>query len=189
MWDVRTGAIGWESGGPADSGLLLLRRPVVSSVDALRDERILSIGFRGGKRQNAAHGLLIELLPNASNAIALDEGGRVLKSLFPRSGSRAQTRGQAYLPPEPLGREGAERPLDFNDWDHLLTSVPAPEIAEQLIARVAYVSAINVHALLTGAGQSIAQSHERYLELILGAARPAILPSQQPYCHPLWEAN
>jgi predicted ribosome quality control (RQC) complex YloA/Tae2 family protein len=188
VWDLGQGSVGWQGPSEAGSEVMLPRRAVVASVEALRDERILTIKLRGGKRQNAAHALVIELLPNASNAVALDERGLVLKSLTPKSGSRAQTRGQPYGAPEPLHRLGAEGSLDLQAWADVLYDAPAAECADRLIQRVAYMSPLNA-ASVCAANDTPEQSYERYLELTHAETRPVVLPSGQPYCHPLWQGD
>jgi predicted ribosome quality control (RQC) complex YloA/Tae2 family protein len=184
-WDLGQGAVGWAEAGESGSEVALPRRAVVASVEAMPDERILTINFRGGKRQNAAHALVIELLPNASNAVALDERGLVLKSLTPRSGSRAQTRGQPYQAPEPLARLGVERPLELAEWNAGLVAADEDKCTEVLVQRVAYVSPINA----AGVCERPEQSYERYLDLRQAETQPVILRSGQPYCHPLWQAD
>ena len=186
--DVRSGFLGWESVAPAsDTGIALPRHAAISSVEKLPDERILAIGFRGGKRQNAAHTLLIELLPNAGNAVALDEHGRVLKALFAKSGSRPQVRGQPFTAPEPLDRLGAGEPISLDQWTQLVESVSASERAAKLVERVAFLSSINADALLQPDATDLSASHQRYRELITSETQPVILPDGQPYPHRLWQ--
>src|SRR6185369_3771035 len=147
----------------------------------------LSLGFRGGKRQNAAHTLLIELLPNAGNAVALDEHGRVLKALFGRSGSRPQVRGQPFTRPEPLERLGIDGPASPELWTELLAAVPVSERAAKLVERVAFLSAINVEAVLEPDPADLNASYPRYRDLVTSDTQPVILTDGQPYAHRLWQ--
>jgi predicted ribosome quality control (RQC) complex YloA/Tae2 family protein len=189
VWDLRSGGVAWQDAVQGENEIPLPRHPVIAGIEALSDERILRLAWRGGRRQNAAHALLIELLPNASNAIALDERGCVLKSLAPKSGSRVQTRGQPYQPPQALHRLGAEHPLEFDEWAELLRSEPASDWASRLTERVAYVSGINVHAICPAGAEHPEESYRRYRELTTQESRPVVLSSGQPYCHPLWQTD
>jgi predicted ribosome quality control (RQC) complex YloA/Tae2 family protein len=163
----------------------------LESVEAWTDERVLRFNLGGSARDNAVAALIVELLPPLASVVALDRAGRVLKMLA-GSAARPQTRGQPYSRPTPRQREGANAPLSLERWLTLLQEIPPEERRSVLIARVAYLSPINVAAVLGNdeSESGLRAAHARYIDLVSGAVRPCIVQlgeTSQPYGHPLWQ--
>ena len=85
---------------PLPDSAILPKKPRVVTVSAMEDERILVLELAGGARENATFHVVVELLTNQWNAIALDHAGRVLRVLKLRESGRTFRRGQYYEPPE-----------------------------------------------------------------------------------------
>ena len=184
----------FESSPSQSEGDLLTipKKATVESIAALPDERILRIEFGGGSRANAVRSIMVELLPPEQDVIALDDDGRVLKSLV-RAASRPQTRGQPYAAPPSRDRSGVTEPLTRDQWFELLHEVQPAERGAVLIRRVAYLSPINMEAVLgRDADAAPAAAYTRYLELLKAPTRAFVLPfgkRRQPYMHNLWQAD
>ena len=172
--------------------LTIPKKATIESVAALPDERILRIDFGGGSRANAVRSIIIELLPPEHDVIALDDDGRVLKSLV-RAASRPQTRGQSYAAPPSRDRSGVTEPLSRDEWLELLHDVQPAERGAVLIRRVAYLSPINVEPVLGHAADSeLTNAHSRYLDLLNASNRAFLIPvgkRRQPYVHDLWQPD
>lgn len=88
----------------ADSAILPKRARVVA-VTSIHDERVLTIELAGERKENATFFIVIELLTNQWNAIALDYAGKMLRVLKLRDTGRVFRRGQNYAPPERRNEE------------------------------------------------------------------------------------
>jgi predicted ribosome quality control (RQC) complex YloA/Tae2 family protein len=178
---------------PAGRVLPLHRRTVVGAVRAPADERLLVIELPGGAASRV-HGVVVELLGNQWNLLALDGTGRVAAVLWPREAGRRRLRvGAEYVPPPVSTRAGAEVPIALDDWLALLEPTPPAERAAELVARVAWTSPLNASAILEEGDPSLEEAHARYAAL---AARPPAQPcvlagggggggGDQPYPLPL----
>lgn len=84
---------------PLPDSAILPKRARIASVAALENERVLALHFAGERRENATFTLIVELLANQWNAIALDHADKVLRVLKLRESGRVFRRGQNYAPP------------------------------------------------------------------------------------------
>lgn len=118
---------------PLPDSAILPRKARIAAVTAVEDERILTIRLAGEKRENATFAVVVELLTNQWNAIALDHGGRVLRVLKLRHSGRIFRRGQNYQPPEHPDRDRVpyRSPLNegLSDEQHELMIAEAPQPA------------------------------------------------------------
>lgn len=191
-WNLHP-AGGWITPGRAEVApepVPLARRTRVGAVWSPRDERVLIIELRGATRTpGRPTRLMIELLGNQWNLIAIGPDDRIVAALWRRrAGGRELRPGQPYAPTPAAGRRGAERPLGLEEWRALLHDVAPEERARVLIGAVAYLSPLNIGAVL-GAAASLDAAHARYLDLAsLPPAAPRVLElagGPQPYPLPL----
>jgi predicted ribosome quality control (RQC) complex YloA/Tae2 family protein len=214
-WNLHP-AGGWITPGRAEVApepVPLARRTRVGAVRSPRDERVLIIELRGATRTpGRPTRLVIELLGNQWNLIAIGPDDRIVAALWRRrAGGRELRPGQSYAPTPAAGRRGAERPLGLEEWRALLHDVAPEERARVLVGAVAYLSPLNVAAILGTAGAGGAHgagdardaaeastpeaaarldaAHARYLNLAsLPPAAPRVLElagGPQPYPLPL----
>ncbi|MGQ0814962.1 MAG: NFACT RNA binding domain-containing protein [Gemmatimonadota bacterium] len=85
---------------PLSDSAILPKRGRVAGVSALHDERVLMIELAGERKENATFRVVIELITNQWNAVALDHAGKVLRVLKLRETGRTFRRGQNYRPPK-----------------------------------------------------------------------------------------
>jgi predicted ribosome quality control (RQC) complex YloA/Tae2 family protein len=180
----------------------------VARVYAPPDERLLHIdllspadadhGSSEGERSrpNSLARIVVELLTNHWNILALDARDCILGVLRPREVAGRQLRpGAPYTAPRAGGRTGAAEPIGIDEWHTLLDDVPAAERERTLLARVAYTSPINVRAILgdaldpaAGTG-ALDAAYARYRALVeFPAPDPRVLRQgevAQPYPLPL----
>ncbi len=209
-WDLDPagGVVRWaerERAAAAEGTLVLepARGTAVARVTAPLDERLLRIelvppggedGAGVGRRAASLSCIVVELLTNQWNAIALGADGRILAVLRPREAhGRVLRPGATYVAPRPSTRAGASGPLGRSEWRALLGEVPAPERERALLARVAYTSPLNVRAILGSAsaedGEALDAAYERYHAIAaMPPADPHVLRPEggaQPYPLPL----
>lgn len=211
-WDLDPagGVVRWAEGerAPAAAGALVLepaKGTTVARVTAPPDERLLRIelaspggadGEGNGVERRAASlsCIVIELMTNQWNAIALGRGDRILAVLRPREAyGRVLRRGAMYVAPRQSARNGANAPLDRAAWRALLEGVPAQERERTLLARVAYTSPLNARAILGSASvedaEALDAAYERYQAIAaMPPADPHVLRADggaQPYPLPL----
>lgn len=181
---------------PAPDIRRLHRAARVARVHAPDDERLLRIDFDGATSESRpVRTIIVELMTNQANALALDDAGRIVALLWPRrAGTRELRVGRRYEPAPASAREGADRPISAERWLELARAADgvAPDRndetdgsdddrpAKRLLARVAWVSPLNVAAL---------RSHDDYLRVVWAEARPALLRrpdgGRQPYPQPI----
>ncbi|HEX7050980.1 MAG TPA: NFACT RNA binding domain-containing protein [Longimicrobiales bacterium] len=172
------------------------RRTTVAGVAAPPDERILLIDLAVPHAPaERPRRIVVELLANQWNLLALDGEGRIVAALWRRTAGARQLRpGARYAPPPAPARQGLEAPLDAAKWRALLGPVPPPQRPRALIDAVAYTSPLNAPALLgeaarTDAPDALDAAHTRYVALaVLPPAAPHLLEMGtrlQPYPLPL----
>lgn len=119
---------------PLTDSAILPKKARLANVSALENERILIIELAGGVRENATFRVVVELLTNQWNAIALDHAGKVLRVLKLRESGRVFRRGQNYQAPEhpEQDRVPYRSPLngDLSDeqFAHMLEEAPQPSV-------------------------------------------------------------
>jgi predicted ribosome quality control (RQC) complex YloA/Tae2 family protein len=197
LWHLHPGS-GHITPAPvgAGSGRLQLQSPRITGVCAPPDERILIIDLQshaeGGASQPAR--IVVELLTNQWNALAVGADGRILVALRERATRERVLRpGEAYTLPRPSGRPGADAPLTLPEWTERLGPVAPGERLPALPRLVAYVSPMNAGWILGDADISDSRvsldgAYSRYLEFLWSdTPRPVLLPGSdgwQPYVSP-----
>lgn len=174
-----------------DGNVVLPRLARVEQVDSLPDERILEI--RVGGDDDSAHGgttgrIVIELLTNQWNALALAAGDRVTHVLHPRStGTRRLETGELYVRPEGTGRAGAERPVPGGEWRDIIGGAEPGQRVRAFVSQIAWASPLNApHVIGTAEARddAVDEAYERYLALVDGPRSPCVLAApneRQPY--------
>lgn len=181
----------------------LHRNARVGRVHAPDDERILRIDLAGGSSATRPiRALVVELMTNQMNLLALGPDERIVAALWRRSaGGRELRPGGPYALPRPSQRAGAHAPLELEEWLELLGPVPAEEEETELVRRVAWTSRLNAAAILGAAAADpartqprpardrLVRAHARYLALVNEPRRPVLLEQPggvpQPYPLPL----
>ena len=185
VWDLHP-LRGWLWLGPAPATPEVYPFPrdvVVRAVTAPADERALV--FELSASQGGVARLVVELMTNQWNLLALDADGRIRAVLWRRNaGGRALRPGAPYAPPPGVGREGVGGSIGRGAWHSLLAGVPPEERARALIERVAYTSTLNVGAIL---GEAATSADETALEAAYG--RYAALAAFPPPSPQLLEAS
>jgi hypothetical protein len=168
------------------------RRGRVRGVAAPADERWLELEIDAGGADRAAR-LVVELMTNQWNVLALGPGGVILSALRTRrAGGRELRPGATYQPPGPGGRparEGIDEPVDLDRWLALLGEVPPPDRPRALVQAVAWTSPLNAAAVL-GIGDRTAvplpEAWDRYTRLaVLPSPHPQLLGLGRPTPYPL----
>ncbi len=165
------------------------RRPRIRSVSAPPDERIVVIDLDAGGPDRASR-LVVELLTNQWNLLALDPRGVILSALWSRdAGGRALRSGATYAPPSGLEpREGVDEPVPAARFAELLAPVPESDRKSVLLRTLAWTSSLNASVILAPLPDDVDAAYARYRAL---AARPAADPGVlaarggQPYPLPL----
>lgn len=172
------------------------RRARVRAITAPPDERLLIFELSSPRhRPGRTSRIVVELMGNQWNVIAVDPSGRIVALLWRRStGERRLFPGAPYVPPPDAGRRGVEAPLGFEAWCELLGGVEPARRREALIGAVAYTSPINAEAILGAAGmdsnsKALEEAYARYVAIAaLPPADPHLLRlghRVQPYPLPL----
>lgn len=168
---------GWILEGapaPAPDIRRLHRSARVGRVRAPLDERLLRIELDGSTSETRPiRGLIVELLTNQHNVIAVDADDRIVALLRPRSaGGRELRPGRRYRPPPPEDRAGASEAIPEDAW--------TDRWGAGAVKNVAWVSPLNVGSI---------GSYEDWRRLAHGPPQPALIRRDdgawQPYPHPL----
>jgi predicted ribosome quality control (RQC) complex YloA/Tae2 family protein len=197
LWHLHPGS-GHITPAPvgAGGGRLQLQAPLITGVYAPPDERILIIDLQshaeGGASQPAR--IVVELLTNQWNALAVGADGRILAALRERvTRDRVLKPGEAYTLPRPSGRPGGDVPLTLAEWEELLGPAAPGERLPALPRLVAYASPMNAGWILGDADISdrraaLEAAYSRYLQFLWSDnPRPVLLPGSdgwQPYVSP-----
>lgn len=174
-----------------EGNVLLPRRARIDRVRSIPDERILEIVIGGDDRDThggVARRLLVELLTNQWNALALAHGDRIAHVLRPRTtGTRTLQTGAVYAAPAPTGRAGADAPLTRDAWLALLRAAEPGTRVRAVTRSVAYASPLNAPYIMGAADardDALPAAHARYVAVVAGPRQPCILPAPhagQPY--------
>lgn len=185
--------------GPAPSlptPVPLPRRATIRRVSTAPDERYLwfELGTPNPRPDRAAR-VVVELMGNQWNVLALDPSGRIIAALWPRSaGGRRLFPGAAYAAPPASTRRGATSPVSPEAWREFLAGVAPEDRTRVLVDNVAYTSPINAAAILGDAARddgsdALDAAYERYAALAsLPDPAPCLLRTErgdQPYPLPL----
>jgi predicted ribosome quality control (RQC) complex YloA/Tae2 family protein len=194
-WLLRADAPPVEDPGDARAGRVVLPRQArVAGVEAPADERALFIDL-GGKGKGRTRRLVVELMTNQWNVLALDDAGRIVAALWPRdAGDRRLRPGASYAgPAQPAGpRQGREEPVSRDVWHAVLDTVPPRDRRRALVRTLAWTSPLNARAVLGAAAEdsaeaALAEAYDRYHRL---ASRPQAEPrvlerSRGPFPYPV----
>lgn len=201
-WHLHPG-MGWLVPGRAEvtpEVVTLPRRCRIWRVSAPADERVISIEFSAPRQPGRPVRLVVELMGNQWNLLAIGPDDRIVAALWRRrAGERELRPGQPYSPPPGGGRRGVEEPLSLEEWLALLGPLPPAERRRRLIAEVAYTSPINAAAILEDEGresgsegddeEGLIAAYHRYLSIAgLPPPSPRVLElpaGAQPYPLPV----
>lgn len=156
---------------PAGPSVRLPRQARILGASSAPDERIVVIRIGGaGAAQGRTRAVIVELVTNQWNAVAVDGADRIIAVLQPRdAGGRSLRRGRFYQPPEPTRRAGRADPVGLEEWHALLDEV-APSDRPRLLARtVAYMSPLNAAPILGAAAAEPTSPPEGAEDLPAGA--------------------
>lgn len=187
---------------PDDGGLALLDarrrlsgvRPArgtrVAAIRAPFDERILRVDLEkpgAGESVEPAGAVIVELITNQWNAIALGADERILIAVRSRSLGRTLEQGRPYEAPAGGARHDFTDPPDPDAWAALLAGHDPERRRAAMLATAAWTSPINVGWILGGDAQ-VDSAYERYSTLVRGPARPVVVTpgaEAQPYPAPI----
>ncbi len=165
----------------------------VRSVHAPTDERVVVVELGGRGGEDAVARIVVELMTNQWNALALDRTGRIRSVLWTRTaGERALRSGATYVPPAGLPRAGRGGSAgDEEAARRAVLAAAAEGVAGgaagrlALVAGVAWTSPMNARWILGGE-----RPDERWAALAPPSpAKPSVLADGQPYPHPLDEGR
>ena len=190
LWQLHpeSGQLTTTPGARAEGGRVQLRAPSpITRVSAPPDERMIVIELDAGDAPTGmARRIIIELMTNQWNAIAVGADERITAVLRERSTKERQLRaGVMYAPPARSTRPGATEPLPVDEWLATLADVPPGERLRAVL-RFAYVSPLNAAAIIgdadvTADPHALVRAHERYIALVWSAPREPALLRAQPY--------
>ncbi|HEX6589405.1 MAG TPA: NFACT family protein, partial [Longimicrobiales bacterium] len=174
------GRITLEAAPPAAPDIRRLHRSArVRRVVAPADERILRIELDGATSDTRPiRALVVELLTNQMNALALNDDDRIVAALWPRSaGGRDLLPGRSYVPPAASGRQALHEPLPD---DAFRAFQYGRDPAQSLVRNIAWTSTLNAWALT---------SYDEYVRVVWGEAQPSLVRrpdgAVQPYPAPI----
>ena len=121
---------------------------VLTGVEAVWDERVLTLRFRRvrGRKPNPA--LILELAGNRRNAIVADGPELRVRKRLRNVRGRSLPIGQPWSPPGEGTPERARREVDAAGWAELLEGLDGGDARSALLANVAHTSGLNAAALL-----------------------------------------
>lgn len=132
---------------PEESDLRLRAR--LRSVRAPADERALHFEFSPERGGSNFHEVIVEVMGNRLNAVVTEGADRTIRHILrTRGGRNPRLVGQPYEAAPPNERVGLDGALTREEWAEIVETVPPPDRARTLLNRVAWLSPINVDALL-----------------------------------------
>lgn len=200
LWNLHpeSGALRRLEELPALGGRVQLATPtIVRAITAPADERILIIDLdvAADAPDGAARRLVVELVTNQWNGLALAVNDRIAGVLRERRTRERELRaGVAYPPPTGSGRAGRDGPLERAEWLRLLSGERPGTRLGALVRTVAFTSPVNAPAILGDADVSeddaaLHRAYDRYVGLIWSdTCTPVVLRSDarlQPYSRAL----
>lgn len=164
---------------PASGQVQLGAPATIREVSAPPDERVLQFVLdTGAAPPGHAHRIIIELITNQWNAVAVGADGRIVAVLRERqTKERALRAGIPYALPRSFGRQGASAPMQLDLWLATLAAAAPGERIAPLLRTVAYTSPINAQWILGEAAvhdgdAALTRAYERYLQLVWPDAEP-----------------
>jgi predicted ribosome quality control (RQC) complex YloA/Tae2 family protein len=194
LWQLHPSA-GHLTAAPPGAGQGRVQLRALAPIRAVRappDERILVIELEpGAGAAGTPERVVVELITNQWNALALAADGRILALLRERATRQRELRaGAVYVPPPPSGRRGAREPLGLEEWTRELDAVSPGERLAALSRFAAYASPLNAAWILGDADVSAApgpleRAYQRYAALHAGIGLTPVLRHEgdrwQPY--------
>jgi predicted ribosome quality control (RQC) complex YloA/Tae2 family protein len=173
------------------SNVALRAGSTIARVTAPPDERIIEFELEAGTAAvGATRRLLIELVTNQWNALAIGADGRIVAALRERT-TRVRTlrAGEAYLGPPASRRAWQQSRPDAAEWARVLGAEPPGYRIRALLHHVAYTSPLNVAAIIGDAdvhddAAALERARDRYLAVVHDAPREPVLLADahaQPY--------
>lgn len=160
---------------------------VLAEVEAVRDERVILMRFRRVRGRKPNPVLIVELATNRWNAIVADGPEMRVRKRLRAVRSRPHTIGQPWRVPGAGSQTAARGPVDSAGWRALVEGVDPREARSALLARVEYVSGLNVAHLLEAPDPD--EGFRRWRALAEGGdAAPCLVrraSGLQPYPWPL----
>jgi predicted ribosome quality control (RQC) complex YloA/Tae2 family protein len=152
LWQLHPTAGHLTTTTEAGTGARLQHRPraPIAGVHAPPDERILGIALEDDAGPAGfAHRIIVELVANQWNVIAVGADGRITAVLRTRETAERTLRpGVQYEPPRSSGRAGTQDPLSLEAWLHGLRTVPPAERLHALPRLAAWASPLNAAWIL-----------------------------------------
>jgi len=142
----------------------------IHRVSAPPDERLLLFEIGGRHAGGSIRRLVIELITNQWNAIAIRENERISRVLRARGGARPLEARARYAPPPPTGRAGADHLLSQDEWTRALAPIPAAERPAFALREIAWTSPLNIDWIFGTGSESATAAFEaayaRYVGLV-----------------------
>jgi predicted ribosome quality control (RQC) complex YloA/Tae2 family protein len=172
----------------------------IEGVSAPPDERLLIIELAGEAGAGTVRRIVVELMTNQWNAIAMAADGRIVALLRERdAGGRVLRAGTLWTAPARSPRPGGDQALSAEEWQGRLTAVPPGERLRMLPRLVAYTSPQNAGWILgtadvTADTAALEQAWRRYRQLVWSDAplQAVLLRGEgrwQPYVSADWNAG
>jgi len=191
LWQLHpeSGALTTKGNGIESGGRVQLATGTrIVGVTAPPDARILVIELDAADAHaGAARAIVVELMTNQWNALAMGADGRITAVLRERATKGRELRaGAPYVPPPASGRAGADAPVTLEQWRDAVARA-APGARLRSVLGVAYVSPLNAAAIIGDADihdddAALERARERYLDIVWRSPRqPVLLPDGQPY--------
>jgi predicted ribosome quality control (RQC) complex YloA/Tae2 family protein len=197
-WNLHptAGQVALREGVAPERGALLQVRPGtrIAAVQGIADERVLRIELETDPDAAAGvvRALVVELIGNRWNAIALGAADTITAALVPRAEGPSVLRpGARYEAPPRSTRSGVHELPTADEWRAQLEGVLPRDRTRALLARFAWTSPLNAGWILGDAAVHEVGVHvldeglARYAALRTEPSRPHLLHGRQPYIHPL----
>lgn len=119
-------------------------------AEAVADERIILCHLQPIRGRRKQPKIVLEFIPNRANALVVEGAERTIRHLLvPRpEAARRMVVGHAYPGPLRSERLGVHGSLTPAQWEAFLADLPGENLRGELLRRLAYVSAVNVDAIL-----------------------------------------
>ena len=194
LWQLHpeSGHLSTIARAAARGGVQLAPGTTIARIHSPPDERILLIELDSGAAPaGSARRIVVELITNQWNALAVGADGRITGVLRERrTHGRVLQAGAEYAPPSRSTRAGAAAPMGPDHWRETLGAAPPGERLGALLRFAAWTSPLNAAAILGSADVSdteaaLREAYDRYLAMVwTGARTPALLRLDdrwQPY--------
>ncbi|MEX1182247.1 MAG: NFACT RNA binding domain-containing protein [Gemmatimonadota bacterium] len=185
LWQLhpRSGHLTQTGADAAVGGRVQLGSPCsIRRVTAPPDERIVRFELDApAGAAGEARWIIIELITNQWNALAVGTDGRIVAVLRERqTKDRTLRAGVQYEPPPPTQRTGATAPIPADEWLAALAVFAPGERLKPLLRFAAYTSPRNAAAVLGDAdvvagGTALLRALDRHTHLVWDAPRTPVI--------------